>query len=495
MLMSGDLHIHMGEGNMKSKLQIISRAALCAAAPFMMALPSSAQVKTGTQTEDEAYALALTEQLADKTRWQMVWVKNLPMHNLPHPDFADDLDDFIETVNIHTSVIDGKTILTSASANCNFIGRSVRRKIFTPAKTTETIRDGTPHYETVPAVFKTYLSFSTTQKACYLPREIDGKTYRLIWPTQMEEFLISNINTPIKIRGGTILEWADKSGEVIARFEKLPDITTHKNFWRLDPDIHPDDPVLENYFGRATISISFPKLSSNRACSRIFAPVMIKEDTFAITDDVKSYPCEELSVLVDGQRQPYTPVATSAENMLQTYLPRVSKYTVTGEDETRRLVLSDENGNALLSFIPTPRRPSSNPKRTQKIYDRLDNHEWIMQPRAGDRVSASFSPIRIIRHSGYMQDGPKTQAVIVSAKDCALSGLNVNPNNLAMNVYSADSQKIYKTCDRPEALAAKAQWEKAKKLLFDNTHLIFYDENWGEVMRARRGKVIEGTDC
>lgn len=479
---------------MKSKLHSISRAVICAAASFIMALPSSAQVKTGTQTEDAAYALALTEQLADKTRWQMVWVKDLPMHNLPHPDFADDLDNFIKTVNIHTSVIDGKTILTAASANCNFMGRSVSRQIVTPAKTTETIRDGTPHYETVPAVFKTYLSFSTTQKACYFKRDINGETYELGWHTEMEHFLIENIDTPIKIRGGTILEWTDESGEVIARFEKLPDISTHKNFWRLDPDIHPDDPVLENYFGRATISISFPRMSSNRACSRIYVPVMIKEDTFAITDDVKSYPCKDLSYLVDGQRQPYTPIATSAENMLQTYLPRVSKYTVTGNDETRRLVLSDDNGNALLSFIPTPRRPSSDQKKRQNIYDHLDNHEWIIQPRDGDNASASVSPIRIIRHSGYLQDGPKTQAVIVSAKDCALSGLNVNPNNLAMNVYSADSQKIYKTCDSPEALAVKSQWEKTKKLLFDDAHLIFYDENWGEVMRARRGKAIEDTD-
>ena len=476
---------------MKSTLQWVSRGAHVTALSLLLALPLSAQVKTGTQTEDAAYALVLTEQLADKTRWKMVWVKDLPMHNLPHPDLAHDLDNFIKTVNIHTSVIDGKTILTAASATCNFMGRSVRRKIVTPAKTTETLRDGAPHYETMPAVYKTQFDFSTTQKGCYFKREINGETYELGWPTEMEHFLIENIDTPIKVRGGNILEWADESGEVIARFEKLHDISKHKHFWTLDPDIHPDDPVLADYFGPAAISINFPKITSHRGCASIYAPFMLNENRFSITDEVKTYPCKDLSYLVDGQRQPHAPVATSAENILQTYLPRVSKYTVTGKDETRRLVLSDDNGNALLSFIPTPRRPSSNPKRTQKIYDHLDNHEWIIEPRARDRAGASVSPIRVFRHSGYMQDGPKTQAVIVSAKDCALSGLNINPNNLAMNVYSADGQKIYKTCNGPEALAVKAQWGEAKKLLFDDTHLIFYDENWGEVMRARRGKAIE----
>jgi len=431
----------------------------------------------------------------EETRWQMVWVKDLEMHDLPHPDLAEQLNTFISRVNIHTADLDGTPTLTAASANCNFMGRSMMWTIVEPAKTTETIRNGKPHYETKPAIFKKRpASFSTTQKACSFRHEIEGVIYDVGWPNQMEGFLIANINTPINIRAGNILEWEDESGEVIARFEKLPDISMGKIFWKLDPDIHPDDPVLKNYFGPATVSINFPSITSHRGCTRIYAPITLKENKFSLSGGMKSYPCKDLSVLIDGQRTAYTSVANTAEKILETHLPNASQYKVTEEGESSRLVLSDDKGNALINLISTPKRPARNNDNGLRIYDKLGNHEWIMEFDNNDAALKLHSPVRIIRHNAYGQDTTKAYASLISSQGCVLRGFNVNGGSLTMNTYNPFRESGYRYCSGPEALALQKQWASARKILFDDTYLIFYDENWDEVMRAKRGKPVSDDE-
>ena len=407
---------------MKSIIKTLSGAA-CAMAVFVMV---SLTTGVPAAAESKAPSSDPTEQYSQQTRWQMVWVKDLPSDDFEHPDLAVLWDGFMKQVNIHTAVIDGEITLTSASAKCNFMGRSLRRRVVKPALTTETLRDGKLHYETVPAVYEPYWEFSTTQKACSFRHEIEGEIYDVDWPMQMERFLSGNNDTPINIRAGNILEWEDESGEIIARFEKLPGISIHKNYWRLDPDIHSDDRVLEQYFGPATVVINFPKISSYRGCSRIYAQTALNQNKFSIIGEVKAYPCKDLSALVGGERMPYTPGANSAENILETHLPNVSQYVVTEEGDTRRLVLSDDNGNALINLISTSERPARKQDISARIYDLLDEHEWVIEPGKGDAVSPKASPIRILGHLAYRHDLAKSQASLISAQGCALRGLNID---------------------------------------------------------------------
>ena len=62
-----------------------------------------------------------------------------------------------------------------------------------------------------------------------------------------------------------------------------------------------------------------------------------------------------------------------------------------------------------------------------------------------------------------------------------------------MNVYNSNLD-AYPRCHGPAGSELKAEWKKAKKLLFDDSYLIFYDEDWNEVMRSKRGKSLESIE-
>lgn len=448
-------------------------------------------------------AAAEPQEATDQTSWRMTWVEdfgttltwdeNYEATQLPHKDWAPHLENYIRTVKIQTSMIDGKFSTVSASAGCNGIGRDIRRRVVTPAKTIETIRDGQAHYETTPAVFENYDEWFTTQKGCTWGQEIDGKKYGFNWISLMERFLLKNAPNATLSRKANSLEWIGPSGTAIARFEKLPDVLMHQNYWEIDPNFHDDDPVLARYLGPGKISISFPKISFYRACSRLFSKVDATDIGFEISNEVSVYPCEDISYLLNGQRLAYTTNNTAPENLLARHLPEVARYTIAEEGETQRLTLSDKDGKSLVHLISSDVRPLNSQQNELRIYDTLDDHEWIMEPTANlsADVIRTLNPVRIFRHHANIKEGPKTKATLISGQDCALRGFGVTGRNQSMAVYRPRSLKTYNECESAEASALKTEWAKARRMLFDDNTLVFYDENWTEVMKARRGQPLE----
>ena len=443
------------------------------------------------------------EEVSNLTRWRMVWVNDFGQQNLQHEGLAPFLDNFIRLVTIHTELEDGQPMTTRLSSGCNYIKWNTYKRIVTPVRTVETYRDGKLHYDTIPATYETHSDwYNQTQKTCFLRREIDGKAYSTSWYMTMEKFLMENGRNAAHSHKGDKLEWIDAEGSIIARFEKLPDIFIDTHFWKLDPIMHTDDPILAQYFGPAKLFISFPDFRYYRPCDQLSARVKFTGRGSQLFGDVveSSVACEDLSYLVDGQRYPYTPGNTAPNNLLARYLPEVTQYEL--KDDAyypRQLTLSDEDGKPLLHLISVTGFWSEFEAQTH-IYDQLDNHEWIIEPTANvtpDVISAT-SPIRIYRHHhGYKsadyKGHAKMNASIITAQDCVVYGLKVNGRNQSMTRLKP-RLKAYNKCDSSEVSKFNAEFVKAKKFLFDDTYLIFYDEDWNEVMRTRRGKSIEASE-
>jgi len=454
---------------------------------------------------------AITEDdISNVSVWRMVWIKDFAakdwlvnsqyysavnMPEIRREDLPQRLERYIRSVNIHTAVISGELLTTRASAGCNGMGRSTRKVVATPARIVRKYREGKLRYETVPATYKMEsFGWGTTQKACSLGLKIDGKLHDTNWIAMMEKFIMANGNKVSHSRTGETLEWKNVDGTIIARFEKLPNIVMHKHFWRLDPDVHEYDPVIKRYFGSANIVVSYPKLSSYTFCGPIYAPIDVTDNRFKLSDEMRVNPCEDLSHLVNGQRFPYTPNDNAVHNLLARHLPNVAQYAVSDTGDTRRLTLSDEGGNTLIGLISTDEGPWRSQLSKARIYDELDDYEWIIESSQIETSNAikALSPIRIFSHRGYVKDGPKTQAEIISAQNCAITGLNIRGQSA--NIRKPFDLKDYDTCEEVAANALAAELGKTKKLLFDETHLIFYDDEWNEVMRAKRGKSLLGIE-
>jgi len=446
------------------------------------------------------------DDITDVSIWRMVWIKDFAPIDWPYTpefkikaqwpelqrkDLPQRLETYIRSVNIHTAVINGELVTTRASAGCNGMGRSTHKVVVTPARTVEIFRDGKPQWETIPATYETETGWFTTQKACSIGLKIEGKLHDTNWIAMMENFIMANGNKVSHSRIGETLEWKNSDGTIIARFEKLPDIVMHKHLWRLDPDVHEYDPVIKRYFGAANISISYPKLSSYTFCGPISAPIDdVTDQLFKLSDEMWVNPCGELSYLVNGQRFPYTPNDNAVHNLLARHLPNVAQYAVSETGDTRRLALSDEDGNTLIKLISTGEGPWRSQLSQARIYDELDDYEWNIETSQimTSNVIEALNPIRIFSHHGYMKDGPKTQAAIISVQNCAISGLNIRGQSA--NTYKPFGLKDYDKCEEVAANALAAELGETKKLLFDETYLIFYDDEWNEVMRAKRGKSL-----
>ena len=451
----------------------------------------------------QASEAIVEDDIADLSIWRMVWIKDFVakdwlvnkshyysaanMPEISRENLPQRLESYIRSVNIHTAVIDGELLTTRASAGCNGMGRSMRKVVVTPAQTVEIFRDGITQYETTPATYKTETSWFTTQKACSIGLKIDGKAHDTNWIAIMESFIMANGDKVSHSRIGETLEWKNVDGTIIARFEKLPNIVMHKHFWRLDPDVHEYDPVIKRYFGAANIVVSYPKLSSYTFCGPIYAPIDVTDKRFKLSDKMRVNPCGDMSYLVNGQRFPYTPTDNAVHNLLERLLPNVAQYAVSETGDTRRLALSDEEGNTLINLVSTDEGPWRSQLSSARVYDELDDYEWNIETNqiVTSNAIEALSPIRIFSHRGYMKDGPKTQAAIISAQNCAISGLNIRGQSA--NIYKPFGLKGYDKCEDAAANALATELGKTKKLLFDDTHLIFYDGDWNEVMLAKRG--------
>ena len=429
----------------------------------------------------------------DLTMWRMIWVDDFGVAELPHEDIAPYLDDFIRSVKITTSRIDGQLVNTRASAGCNGMGRSTSRRIVTPAKTIESYRDGKLHYETTPATYETITGWSTTQKGCSLLREIGGKKYNLNWFSPMEDFLLSHAPNVSLIRKDNHLEWADTSGTIIARFVKLPDIVLQYQGWFFDPDRHSDDPVMSKYFGPAKVYLNFPSLSYHRACERVSTPIELSETRLHITGKIYSSSCDGISYLINGQRHPYEPQKHAPHNLLNQVLPKVTHYEFSDNGETKRLTLLGEDNNKLLHLIASDEGPSRQQATISHRLEALASHEWILDRTESlhRRDLKAISPIRIFRHHGYSTEGPKNYASIISAQDCAINNLHLNGYNQHMNIHHVSRYlDNFQACDEDLVSEIRAEWGKTRNMLYDENYLIFYDTEWKEVMRARRGEPL-----
>ena len=444
---------------------------------------------------------AKPSEAAKPTMWRMVWVDDFGVSDLPHEGLRKHLESFTRTATIHTAVEDGQHITVSAYVGCNGMGRQTSRRIVTPAKTIETLKDGKPHYDTIPAEYETVSGWYTTQTACRKSHEIDGKTYALDWFSKMEAFLFTNAQSAVHALSDGQLEWISEAGQAIAKFEKVPEAFSGNTYWELDPEIHEDDPILAKYFGANTITLRFPHLSSHRPCDRVYAQVEMTDKTFNLSDEVRAYPCEELSYLLNGQRYIHSSPEHSLQSLLEQTLPEITQYKFLETDKTKRLLLSNQNGEALLYFRATEKSPLRGIEFQTRIYDMLDDHEWTLEPtkRLRHKAIKDVSPIRTLRHHGYnisgKKEGPKTRATLVSSMDCALQGLNVNGRSHNMNVYNPDSKwSGLPECKGESVEKIRTELGKAKKILFDDNHLIFYDGDWNEVMRAKRGRRLIGEE-
>jgi len=161
-------------------------------------------------------------QLSDVTEWQMVWAGDFGADPVSPPGLAAELDKFIRSVSLRTGHVGGELVISSGYAGCNGIGREIRRRIVTPARTTETIRDGKPHYTTIPATYKAYVDIIMSQTACQLTPKVDGVRYPTNWIEMIEDFIGEQIRTGTPARNGDTLEWINEVGKVMAKYEKQP---------------------------------------------------------------------------------------------------------------------------------------------------------------------------------------------------------------------------------------------------------------------------------
>ena len=443
------------------------------------------------------WAIPWSKVESPRMRWHMTWSKKLDEIKLR---LKDSYSDLITPVTIETVLIDNKLITYSGFAGCNRFSGGYQRYILKPETLKVKVKEGVIYYETTPEDIGTRITaFRSTLKGCQRKQHKEGGQELSYNPAILESFISKNALKVTHKWEGNTLEWQNESGEVIARFEKLADLTIQRNFWVLDPNKHDNDPILEQYFPPARVKIDFPHISISRGCGTFLARVDITDKNFQLSSKVSHYPCEDLFDLDKGQRVPYTPNEDAPYNLLARYMPQIKFYRLTGDGETRGLVLSNHDGKDLLYFIPS--EPFSRTPYRTHIYDQLDGYEWNIQPH--ENISAQtltrMNPIRIFR-SEYIKDEPKGRASIISTQNCSIYGLNVSRSNTTfiksehrMNVYNS-KLKSYPRCHGPAAAELKAEWKKAKKLLFDDNYLIFYDEDWNEVMRSTRGKSLEDIE-
>jgi len=441
-------------------------------------------------------APTLAAESADRTMWRMVWVDyDLAFDELPHEDLAPYLEDFIRTVTIETDSLDDEPLPVRISAGCNNVGRSRGWRIAVPEQTIETIQDGKPHFETIPATFERRTSeWTSTLKACGRLHRIEGKSYTVYWPNSLEVFLLKHAKVAVLTEEGDGLDWADETGTVMARFEKLPDLYARNIYWRLDPQLHEDDPVLVKNFGPASIVFGFSYMSSSRSCGNFHARTEITDKTFKLLKPFAARPCKDLYDLLNGQAVPYTPTTASTENTLERILPKITQYAVTGTGKDRRLTMSDQNGRALLHLLISERGLHRREHINANIFDQLDDYEWIMEPTGSLSAETlrDTNPIRIIKYNKVRKK--KSKAAIISAQNCTIHGLKVNGKPHRMNVYSSYSRGPYRGCEGEKVNEIREDWANARNILFDDSNLIFYDNDWTEVMRARRGPRLEVSD-
>ena len=98
----------------------------------------------------------------------------------------------------------------------------------TPARTIETIRDGKPHYTTIPATYKAYVDIVMTQTGCTLTPIVNGVSYPTNWMEKMEDFIGEQIRTGTPARNADTLEWINEDGKVMAKYEKQPNDVASK---------------------------------------------------------------------------------------------------------------------------------------------------------------------------------------------------------------------------------------------------------------------------
>lgn len=429
-----------------------------------------------------------------RVRWHMTWSNELEALKNRIIDYSY----LIAPVTIQTVFVDNKLLTYRAYAGCNRISGSLQKYILKPETLSVKVVNGGVSYETTPEDIGTRISELTrTLKGCNRVAEgKDGNQVYIDISSTMESFILKNAPKATHIHNGDELKWVDENGVIIARFEKLADLTIQRNLWVLDPEIHDNDPILEQYFPPARVRIDFPYTSISRGCGSFLAKVDITDKNFQLSSKVSTLECEDLFDLDKGQRVPYTPNEDATYNLLARYMPQIKSYRVTGDDETRRLVLSNHEGKDLLHLISF--KSLSRRQYQTHIYDQLDGHEWVIEPHENitKQTLNSVNPVRIFR-SESLKDEPKGRASIVSAQNCNIFGLNVSRSNTTylksehlMNVYNSNLN-AYPRCHGPAGSELKAEWKKAKKLLFDDSYLIFYDEDWNEVMRSKRGKSLE----
>ena len=157
-------------------------------------------------------------------QWQMVWVDDFGISELPHASLDSHLETFISGVKITTSEIDGKLVtMLARTSGCWAIMYEVRQVVITPARTEEKIQpDGSIEYDVTPATYKPRVDTISVGGACTYHPKIAGKEYDLNWFEPMNDFLKLNFHQSVNLREDNILEWGDSNGKTLARFKELP---------------------------------------------------------------------------------------------------------------------------------------------------------------------------------------------------------------------------------------------------------------------------------
>jgi len=199
------------------------------AQPELLKQASGEQIEKGHLRESQALKDQIAAlQLSDVTKWQMVWAGDFGADPVSPPGLAAEFDKFIRSVSLRTGHVGGELVISSGYAGCNGIGREIRRRIVTPARTTEIIRDGKPHYTTIPATYKAYVETVMTQTGCSLTPIVNGVSYPTNWIEKMEDFIIEQIRTGTLAPNGDTLEWINEDGKVMAKYEKQPNDVASK---------------------------------------------------------------------------------------------------------------------------------------------------------------------------------------------------------------------------------------------------------------------------
>lgn len=159
---------------------------------------------------------------SNPARWQMVWVDDFGIGEITDSRLEAALETFIRDVQITTMDVGGRPVTFSArTEGCWSMAREARRRIITPARTEEKIQeDGSVEYEVIPATLKPYAEIVSVGGACTYHPNIEGKDYDLNWFEPMHDFIDSNFEQAINRIDGNRLEWVDKNGKVLARFEE-----------------------------------------------------------------------------------------------------------------------------------------------------------------------------------------------------------------------------------------------------------------------------------